>query len=381
MVRSKRKRNPFTRTKPSKRPRYVDSSGSEADDKLWEADCILDEHIVRGVRKYHIKWKGVDPDTGNEWPPTWEPEENANDVLVAEWRREKAQTSEGIQDRGRSEQRAPRRIRNSRVINSSPQSAVRSSSPSAPSTPAGRAGSVHTSSAATTSAGRASPRIHIPRRGDSLERDEYELISQLGSSQPVSTQRSSQDTNLDSPQLFAARPRPHSSGIVPDSQSSTDEGSYIPITQRTETNQQSIGSSRLPEEEDLAEDSVCVHVYYISVTCLLMASRRAFLTSCSKQRHTRIRRRVQYQRRYRIRRLQTHKVNVKEREVWVRLNWSRTRYRRHKCWRKTTTLRTTTSSRTSRKLRNSTWSTNTWCSRLLRLSPGKVHRHLQRSAL
>ena len=65
MAQSKRKCNSI-RTKPSKRPKYVDSSGSElSGDKLWEADCILDEQIIRGIKRYHIKWKGTDPETGN----------------------------------------------------------------------------------------------------------------------------------------------------------------------------------------------------------------------------------------------------------------------------------------------------------------------------
>ncbi|KAJ6198011.1 hypothetical protein J3E72DRAFT_240742 [Bipolaris maydis] len=269
---TKRKRTQ-TRTKPNKRPKYVDCSDPSSDDdsKLWEAECILEERIVKGVKKYHIKWKGTDPSTGRAWPTTWEPEENANDELVADWLQKKAHESGG--SRGRSRQRteaqALRRIRNLRVIDSSPESTC---SPSTPSHH--RAASGNLSSATHSTVGvaaapgpvlRISPRIRIRRRGQSLERDEFERVSQIPLSQPPSTQEPTQETtqvhiqetDIDSLQLISARPEPYSSGIVPDSQSSTGEASFIPITQQIEdTNQQSTDSSRvLEEEEDIADDS------------------------------------------------------------------------------------------------------------------------------
>ena len=225
MARSKRKRNP-TRTKPNKRPRYVDSSASEPDDesKLWEADCIVEERFIRGVKKYYIKWKGTDPSTGKDWPNTWEPAENANDELVADWQEEKARRSgHSVLERSetRTKHRASRRIRNSRVIDSSPESTSRSSPTSAPSTPTHhRAGSVNSSSAAVspvgipTSSRRVSPRIHIRRRGESLERNKFQLVSQISSPQPISAQAHSQETDIDISQCFAAT-RLYSSGIVP----------------------------------------------------------------------------------------------------------------------------------------------------------------------
>ena len=82
-------------------------------------------------------------------------------------------------------------------------------------------------------------------------------FSQTPSSQPAPTPEPTQDTNLDSSQLFAARPRPHLSDIVPDSQSSSGEGSFVPTTQRTEeVSQQSTDTNESQVEEDLAEDSV-----------------------------------------------------------------------------------------------------------------------------
>lgn len=300
---TKRKRTQ-TRTKPNKRPKYVDCSDPSSDDdsKLWEAECILEERIVKGVKKYHIKWKGTDPSTGRAWPTTWEPEENANDELVADWLQKKAHESGG--SRGRSRQRteaqALRRIRNLRVIDSSPESTC---SPSTPSHH--RAASGNLSSATHSTVGvaaapgpvlRISPRIRIRRRGQSLERDEFERVSQIPLSQPPSTQEPTQETtqvhiqetDIDSLQLISARPEPYSSGIVPDSQSSTGEASFIPITQQIEdTNQQSTDSSRvLEEEEDIADDSVRSQCHMQQAACftLLTDIHRGFSKSSKERR-------------------------------------------------------------------------------------------------
>ncbi|KAI4689879.1 uncharacterized protein J4E84_004059 [Alternaria hordeiaustralica] len=265
MARPKRKRNSL-RTNTNKRSRYVDSSQSEAgsqSDTLWAAESILDERVVRGVRKYYIQWQGIDPKTGKTWEPTWEPEENANDLLVAHWAQEKARILAEVHqqypgsDNGHPEQpqeaQASRRIRNPRVVDSSPEPSTASSTPSTPLDD--RADSEGLPSAAVPAA-RASPRIQIARRGDSLERNEYVRFTQTPSSQPAPTPEPTQDTNLDSSQLFAARPRPHLSDIVPDSQSSSGEGSFVPTTQRTEdVSQQSTDTNESHVEEDLAEDS------------------------------------------------------------------------------------------------------------------------------
>ncbi|CAN9079265.1 unnamed protein product [Alternaria alternata] len=263
MAHSKRKRNSI-RTKPSKRARYIDSSESEpTNDTLWAAERILDEKTIRGVRTYHIQWKGLDPETGKAWEPTWEPEENANDLLVAHWEQEKARDLEEFRrisrgsSRGQSEQRKDaqeqRRIRNSRVTDSSPEPAICSSTSSTP--PNDQRGP-QTSASATAPADRVSPRIQIARRGESLERDEYARFSQIASSGPGSTQAPTQDTDLDSSQLFAARPQPLVSGVVADSQSSIGEGSFVPIIQHTgDTSQQSTDTNESHIEEDVVEDS------------------------------------------------------------------------------------------------------------------------------
>ena len=82
-------------------------------------------------------------------------------------------------------------------------------------------------------------------------------FTQTPSSQPAPTPEPTQDTNLDSSQLFAARPRPHLSDIVPDSQRSSGEESFVPTTHRTEdVTQQSTDTNESQMEEDLAEESL-----------------------------------------------------------------------------------------------------------------------------
>lgn len=297
MAQSKRKRN-STRTKPNKRSRYIDSSASESGSEsgaLWAADCILDEHVVRGVRKYYIQWKGINPDTGKAWEPSWEPAENANDLLVAYWEQEKARDladvhaylegSSRAQPKKRQETQASRRIRNSRVVDSSPEPTACSSTSSTPLS--NRVGTGRLPSV-TASAARVSPRIRIARRGDSLERDNYVCFPQLASPQPRSTQVPTQDTDLNSSQLLTARPRPHSSGVIPDSQSSTGKGSFVPITQRTDdASQQSTDTNESHLEEDLVEDSVRPSSLRLEIECPLTSACRVCLNLSKKRRITR----------------------------------------------------------------------------------------------
>jgi hypothetical protein len=283
MAPNKRKRN-STRAKSNKRAKYLDSSsGSEATPKsptYWEADCILDELSVRGVKTYHIKWKGTNPKTRRTWKPTWELDSYANALLVAAWEQEKARVRASVQhladgsSRGRLEQResvrptpTPRHNRQSRVIESSPESTTRSPSPFTLARDS--AGPVDQSSRATTPAGAPTPatrslsRVLIRQRGASLDREDYVRFSQLNSPHHDPEPRHAQDSHLDSSQLFAARPNQYSSGIVDDSQSSPGEGSFVPITQQTEdTNFQSTNTHDSQEEED-AEDSVSPQILHV----------------------------------------------------------------------------------------------------------------------
>ncbi|KAH3938726.1 hypothetical protein HBH98_241520 [Parastagonospora nodorum] len=91
------------------------------------------------------------------------------------------------------------------------------------------------------------------------EDDEYEPFSQLAATQSLSSVPvHTQESELDSSQLFAARPEYQSSGVIPDSQSSVGEGSFIPTTQQTRgTTQQSStvneSQERATEDSDLLE--------------------------------------------------------------------------------------------------------------------------------
>jgi len=257
MATSKRKRR-TSQSKPTKRSKYVDSDNEASPTgDLWEAECILGERRVRGKLQYRIKWRGIDPATGDEYAPTWEPKENPTPDLVAAWEETKRATAGASAAAGPSR---PKPVRKARVIESSPEpsTAHTTSAPSRPTTPI----TTPTDESHTTTpigaptAKRPSPKIHVGHRGDSFDPDEYEPFSQLAATQPPSSAPAhTQETELDSSQLFAARPEYRSSGIVPDSQSSVGEGSFIPATQQTTgTTQQS--STVNESQEEAAEDSV-----------------------------------------------------------------------------------------------------------------------------
>jgi hypothetical protein len=274
MATPKRKRTTTSRSKPSKRPKYVESSDeAPASEELWAAESILDEKRVGRKLQYLIQWKGIDPSTGETYVPTWEPQENPTPDLVAAWKQCKAErditsassVAEASRRKARPKKKSlhPRPSRKARVIESSPEpsAAHTTSALSRPSTPADETTPFEHPSGTTTtpfgapSAKRPSPKIHVDR-GNSFDPNEYERFSQLAASQPPSTEPShTQESNLDSSQLFVARPEYRSSGVVADSQSSAGEGSFIPATQQTTgTTQQS--STVSESQEDVAEDSV-----------------------------------------------------------------------------------------------------------------------------
>ena len=241
MAPPKRKR-PSTRPKANKRPKYTEPSDSDSE-QLYEAECILDERRVRGKLQYLIRWKGIDPKTGEEYPDEWQPAENANEALLASWIREKA--SRGSRTGGRPKKQAQqqaRPARKSRVIESSPEPSTAHSS---------------TVPSRASSTSRAHPDVLIQKPSD-FDPDEYERYSQLTASTSPSRRSDTEGTDLDSSQLFAAAPQYHSSGVVQDSQSSAGEGSFVPATQQTTgTTQQS--SAADGSQEEVTEDSVRSH--------------------------------------------------------------------------------------------------------------------------
>jgi hypothetical protein len=274
MATSKRKRQ-GTRTNARKRTKYNERTSdteSSTSDQLWSAEDILAERRVGRKTQYLIKWEGIDPHTLQPYHPTWEPEDSPTPALLASWFQKKAarESERAIRgeerseasERPKSKSLQPRPSRKSRVVESSPEaSSVTETLHSRPSTSARESAipqppsSVLTSpSCADTPAHRASPKIHIGHRGDSFDPNEYEPFSQLSALQRASLESESQRTDLDSSQLFAARPEYHS-GIVPDSQSSSGEGSFVPVTQQTTgTTQPKSTLSELQEDE--SEDSV-----------------------------------------------------------------------------------------------------------------------------
>lgn len=286
MATPKRKRS-TKRPKPNNRPKYAaDSSDNELSpsEELWEADSILQERRIGRKLQYLIKWKGIDPHTGEEYLPSWEPEENPTKDLVATWQQEKAKrdiaSASGGTESNRSRRRQKKQSRprsqpqphpshKSRVIESSPESSIAPSQthssnvPSRPSTPdCESAVPVVESSTVTTPIGaptsatkRPSPAIQIGQRRGSFDPNEYERYSQLAASQLLPTESRTQGTDLESSQLFAAVPEYHSSGVVPDSQSSAGEGSFVPATQQTTGTTQQSSTGNEPQE-DVTEDSV-----------------------------------------------------------------------------------------------------------------------------
>ncbi|KAH8731909.1 hypothetical protein GQ44DRAFT_766954 [Phaeosphaeriaceae sp. PMI808] len=233
MATSKRKRR-STRPKQQKRTKYEDSSDCEIalGDSYYKALEILDERIVRGSLQYLIQWEGIDPSTTQNWQPTWEPSNAPNEELLRSWREEKEKSKIGNQEIESQELPA---------VNNSPEPpTAHSSTISRPSTP-DRADTIPPlpSSSPTTPTGivppiartPSPPRVLIEPRGSSLNRDEYDYVSQLVTSQAAPTH--SQSTSLDSSQLIALIPEYRSSGVVPDSQNSEGEESFSPGTQLT----------------------------------------------------------------------------------------------------------------------------------------------------
>lgn len=54
---------------------------------LWEAECILDERGPAVTGAYLVKWRGIDPDTGNSYEPTWESKDGCTQDLISDWKK------------------------------------------------------------------------------------------------------------------------------------------------------------------------------------------------------------------------------------------------------------------------------------------------------
>ena len=267
MAKQKRKRQ-STRMAPNNRPKH-DSFSSGEEDGFWKADCILAERRTRNKLEYKVQWEGTDPSTGQIWEPTWEPASHVNEALLNGWLADKAAQQASASAHG---SRAPdnscstpthqspakarpcgRLPQNARVITTSPEpEPPQVEPPTAPSIQEDLQPSAVASLAGSPEQPtRGSPLVCVPPVLSSARRREYERYSQLLPSQTLEPQveesqpvpENTQETDLNSSQLFAAAHN-FSSGIVPDSQSSAGEASYVittqastsaPITQNTES--------------------------------------------------------------------------------------------------------------------------------------------------
>ncbi|KAF2826740.1 hypothetical protein CC86DRAFT_369916 [Ophiobolus disseminans] len=264
MAPPKRKHPSGRSTKVSKRPKYAESSDDEASPtkQLWEAVCILQERRVGRKLQYLIQWKGTDPATGQDYLPTWEPEQNPNEDLLTSWIRAKASRPE------KKPRRQARPSRKSRIVE---RSSAPSTAPSHASTPHRESPipPVETPTPTAASRAQADVRVQVQPPGD-FDPDEYERYSQLAASRSPSRPSDTQGTDLDSSQLFAAgadsTPHYDASRVVQDSQSSAGEGSFVPPTQQTtSTTQQS--SPADGTQEDVTEDSGLLEIVQEAASC------------------------------------------------------------------------------------------------------------------
>lgn len=299
MATSKRKRT-STISKPNKRSKADPEGDSEnhpesdpegdcdGNSEWWAIKDILDEGRYKKKLYYLVEWEDIDPKTGKVYPPDWQPADVVTEAALHDW--EESRANRGLyrlrtlrslkyepwryvagqigdqrqkkQPKEKQNKSPPsRRSRNpkARVIESSPEPSTTYSSAQQPASSV-LAGDITATPGIGASAPevqvRLSPRVHIRPRGSSLDRGEFDPISQL----PVSpsTQSNTQDTEPDNSRLDAAT-RPYSSNIVHDTQSSAGEASFVPATQESDQQSTSTSTSDSQEDEGVTEDSVRVN--------------------------------------------------------------------------------------------------------------------------
>jgi len=72
---------------------------------MWDAEEILDEKVLKRGGLFLVRWQGIDPMTGEDWEPTWEPKDNVTDDLIKNWKALKAEDP-GIVGRHSRQQKA-----------------------------------------------------------------------------------------------------------------------------------------------------------------------------------------------------------------------------------------------------------------------------------
>ena len=243
MARAKRKRN-WTPKQPTKKQKSLE-------DGWFEAERILDERDNEaGVKEYLIKWAGLDPNTGKEYPSDWQTE--VTTTLLDFWEKRNTQQTARLSVQESSPQASitetpSRRNSGRRVVESSPTTSITqaSSSASPGAGPARQSIPGLCSNSLPTTTHRLSPKVALPPRPGDFVSQEWDPYSQL----PKESAEDTQDTSLDSSQLFTAA-SPNLLGVVPDSQSSKGEETFVPTTQQTD----STNTGDL--QEDATEDPV-----------------------------------------------------------------------------------------------------------------------------
>lgn len=98
------KRKATTAAKDIAKKKKVETKEADTEtaetEKYYEARGILQESPTQ----YLIDW-APDSDTGEEYDPSWEPKENANQLLIADWNKFKEQQSQNKS----AQKKAPRR--------------------------------------------------------------------------------------------------------------------------------------------------------------------------------------------------------------------------------------------------------------------------------
>lgn len=201
--------------------------------------------------RYLIEWAGIDPATGRQWEPSWVKGTNASEGLRTAWRKEQAQVvREKKRAAAATKGSAQVQQQGARAVSPAQATQTQSATPEhvAESTEASsvvsedesytesRQDTVATPSLATFVSGASVPDIIstqdiIEASGETSKRGEHELHAEIPESQHSPSKAHSEDTDLESLQLFASQPAFRASGIVPDTQSSRGNASYIPVTQ------------------------------------------------------------------------------------------------------------------------------------------------------
>ena len=63
---------------------------SDNSETFWDVKCILNEK----PGFYFVNWDGIDPATGNPWPPSWVAKTDCTDDLIQEWKGAKRRKKE-----------------------------------------------------------------------------------------------------------------------------------------------------------------------------------------------------------------------------------------------------------------------------------------------